>query len=529
MISSGLSIKSIKEHFLQARFMYLAVFLAFIGVYIFWIVNYTPGIDTEITIDYPTPPFNWKFLGRWGLLLTLKIFNVEWFNPIFCTVFGFFLFFLSALILGYVFYEITKKHWIGPVFGIVSLISPMLTTQIYFRNQILPIGFAYCLLGIALYAGSRALSGKFISKRNRIIALVVFFGSLVWTLASYQSFNYVYIGMVVFVFILTYISREFGKDNEGKVNYGLLILFHVVIFVIAFLINQLITKIVCNVDGGYFTDGILWKQEPREIIFNNIKTHIFEAFFGDGIGMSLFYGIFAIGSFVVLIVLVIAKRTRLWGMFIGVMVLLNITPFLLTFIQGSMPAYRTQMAYPLIFAANVCLLGICMNYKILKVGFGILLAFTLIHTGQITARLVYTDAIRGESDKAIARSIFEDMRGMNPENKPYYIVGSVSKQSNNAMLNYGMIGVSFFEWDKQLDPKYFYSTKRIVEFARTLGYECKETKVKNGVEAREAARELSSWPNEGCYLDMGDYVILKIGEDEWPETIGIEKYEWDDE
>lgn len=506
------------------KWYYFLAFCIYLTVYWFWMTQFDIGIDTEVMIGRPGYAESLSGSGRWGIGIIHNIFNVSWFNPLFCLWVGFFMLFFSFVVFGYcIYYFCETDSKIGVFLSVAVLTNGVMPFQLYFQNQIFVFGIAYSLVSFAILLSYMAFYKKlnFLYVPTVLLTIIAF--------SVYQAFNYIYITLSVLLSILIYLYKEILNDsNKTPKNsfYWGLFTSQICVFLFAFILNQIITK-VFFISYGYVENQIIWGKLPVSSIIHNIMNHFVNVFTGRGFQFFWTYGVFAILSTGILLYKTIKINNPSKYLFIFATILFNLCPFLLTFILGGSPVIRSQLAYPIVFSGNMAILFILCKKNIFKIIASFLIAISVIANCQIVSRLIYTDLERRLYDKNMVTQIFNEASIKNPLNKPYFIVGSKSANLSHSTYKIDVFGASFFEWDKMALPHYFNSSVRIAGYANVMGfnasyikYEYSETeRMEYSLEARKAALSMPVWPEDGCMKDMGEYFLIKISEDEWPEEL----------
>lgn len=498
----------------KARWCNIFSGVIFISIYGSCFFNLNLWVDMEAMINNPYSDYNFLDIGRYGLILTKYIFGLRWFNPFIATGMGYLLLWFSGVLFGYIFWRCSHDSYaISSIFGIICFVSPIMVEQFYFQFQIFEIAWAYCLCALSIglsYYGilKNSMSFKFIS----ILCMI-------WSFSSYQAFVVIYISGIVgcFITIYHYKIKKHSIDNFPVLK---ILIWHISLFIIAFLLNEIIAN-VFFVSSDYLDNQILWgKVEFRECI-NNILYHISNAFLGDGVFFTSFYLLFSVLIILFLIIDIIKnKNCKFRFIYVASGIGLQLCPFLLTIYMGNIPVIRGQLFYPFVIAWNVIILlngFFCLGWK--KV-LGVIMTLTLFFTqANLTLRLIYTDTIRSKEDLRLLLSVEEKLENESLNNKPIVFLGRYNNNLNASCVRGQTIGVSIFSFDVSTLPHYYWSTYRVCNIAQTQGLNFESAAQEQVLEARNEALKAPCWPQEGSVIDAGDYVIIKLSEDQWPEEI----------
>lgn len=504
--------KNVLEYVKRNRWQILIFNALLLLVWLPWLFDITPKIDNEILINTPYTPYNWLTIGRQGGILTEYVFGIRWFNPYFVTLFGYLLICVAGVLFGYLFYRAgLKSRLLSTAFGLLCFSAPIMAEQFYFQMQIFKVAWAYILCITA--AG---LSLKAVLSRS-FIAQIIAFLCMLWCFSTYQVFIILYIAIIVACFVLLH-QKWTLRDEKPCKKYARFITELILGFVAAFLVNTLITNLFFSSGNEYLDAQIMWKSRPFAQCLNNIYTHLKKGFTGDGVFYTAFYGVLSVCVFASAIVQVCRTKNRYaWGLYLAAILGLQILPFVLTAAFGNAPVMRAQLVYPFVLAADLMLLSSQLGEKKYWCVVPIVLA-VLVFRGQVfhTERLIYTDSVRAQEDVRLAEELNARIDGCE---KPIAFVGVYQKKLNNASMCGEMIGASAFAYDENVEPHYFYSGTRAVETMQTLGFNWKLALPEQVAEARKKAFSMPCWPAKESVADAGDYIIVKLSEDAWPEEI----------
>lgn len=512
----------VKKYFYDTRWYHLCCFILFVFVYGTWMFNTNPRIDTEVVINNPHDMVGWPSIGRYGLIFTEYIFGLRWYNPFISTGIGFVLLFFSGMIFGYLFWRAGQgKYWIYAAFGILFLISPIMVEQLYFDLQLFQIAWAYCICaaGVALsYLGIWIHSAFW-----KILAIFC----MVWAFSSYQAFTMIYMAAAITFFVLFYKRFSAKEESKNKVLYGKIVVWQISLFLIAMIVNSVIANVIIkkfSQNSQYLNNMVQWSTQGTIQCLKNIEEHIINGLIGSDVFYTSFFGICILILFVYLIIQLIQKNKKsFWWLFCLAIIGLQLSPFLLTIYTGAVPALRAQISYPFVLACDILLITNLLDYshyKKIKIIPGLILMILFLWTQMNpTMRLIYTDKIRAQEDIRVAQAIDNKINEISQAEKPVAFVGVYQNQLNAACVRGELIGMSILNWDSGAMPHYWSSSRRICTLAQTLGFSLKNVNETQMIEARNIALNMPNWPQEGSIVDAGDYIVVKLSEDQWPEEI----------
>lgn len=480
-----------------------------------WLYNSAPRIDTEVLINTPYTPFNWLDIGRQGGILTEYVFGLRWFNPYFSTAGGYLLICIAGTLMGYLFWRISRKSSVlCAAFGLLCFTAPIMTEQFYFDMQIFKVAWAYVLCAVA--AG--ATIAGILWKRKTLLSLAVL--CMVWCFSTYQIFVVLYIVLVITCFILLY-QRWTVEQRENKPVYAAVIGGSIATFVAAFVINSVITKLFFSSGDDYLTGQIAWLSQPTSQCVKNILAHIKMGFLGNSTFYTLFYGVFAVLAVLTISVTAIKAARNGWTVVVIMAAVgLQICPFLLTIAFGCAPTVRAQLAYPMAIACDIVILfTYSANKKWVKPLLCLLAIIAIGLQTNRTTRMIYTDGIRAQEDARVVAEIKQQLDGSSIGDKAVAFVGTYQNHLNPSCIRGDLIGMSILNCNSEVLPHYCSSSARIKGLANVIGVNFPIATEEQILAARKQALNMPSWPAAGSIVDAGEYVIVKLSEDNWVEEL----------
>ena len=483
------------------------------------------GIDTEDIIKLQEDFYGgWLTTGRQGLVFLKGILGMLRFNPYFAGLMTLILLGASSSMLMAVWDRAGGKSpgnlWGWCAGGLLWLSHPVMTEQMYFSLQSAEICMGILLLGLALYFGEKWTGErKFFFFLAGVLTLLV-------TLSLYQAFAPMYIfGAVSLLLLAGMAENDLGARGLLKRLFS-----HVCVFLAAFILNTLITQLFFG-SSNYLQEQILWGSRSFAENLRAILGHIARVCMGyNSIYYSLAYGIlcvFTAGLFAA--ALIREKREGKEKLLLSFFLLcLFLTPFLMTIICGGAPVIRSQLVLPVMtgFLAyfDVYLWRLlresfengnekgrsgllhaaaaCMGLLIFAAGLGQL---------QVTCRLYYTDRLRYEQDVSLGRELItriEQVRGQ--DSLPVIVIGNKEFEGNNATVTGEVIGRSFFDYDTQVDPAFYWSTRRILGFLHILGEDYAMVPQERVEEAMEYSTYMPEWPSQNSVQIWDGMIVVKL-------------------
>ncbi len=489
------------------------------------------GIDTEDIIHLGEDFYGgWLATGRQGLVFLKYLLGNSRFNPYFAGMLT-----LAFLVLAVSAFFLLWDHVSGVegdgqyvlaawvLGGILWVSHPILVEQFYFSLQSMEICACFLLTAFALY-----LSGLWAEKRiqkRRALLFLAAAALLVITFSSYQVFVALYIFGVVTVLLL----GELGALAEDKERFSIGLFGkklgrYVALFLAAFFANLAVTKLFFST-SDYLDQQILWGKGAVLDNFRNILHHVRQVLTGaDSIFYHWGYGLLCMVS-LILLAMVLKKRCgqdKGRGVVVVLLYLaMMIMPFLMTIVMGGIPVVRSQLILPVItgFLAylNLTLLRLAgFSRRGFERGAAVVLSFICVCCGvgqaRMTEALYYTDRCRYEQDAAIARDLIRELKRVNRWNLPVAVVGHLEFEPNGSCVQGEIIGYSFFDYDTEVEPLDYWSTRRILGFFHTLGADYEQLRADRMEEALDYSTCMAMWPEYNCIEICDDFVVIKLSD-----------------
>lgn len=488
------------------------------------------GIDTEDLIFWGKDFYGgWLNTGRHGLVFLKHLFGNAEFNPYFTGIMTLLLFTaaVSALLALWDWTGGRKSLWGWCFAGLLLISHPAMVEQFYFSLQSMEICMAMGLTALAL-----CLSRRWAEER-RLAFGAGSVGILLLTFSSYQSFVVLYIFGAASLVLLQALGEISGGKKVTERTLIRRVLSYCILFAIAFLLNTLITKLFFG-SSDYLSNQIVWGKLSIKDCLRDIAAHVFKAFTGYG---SCFYsaglGILAVWDLVWLAVFLrknCRERKGVSALILLCYLALLGVPFMMTLVLGHTPAMRSQLALPgltgFLGYLSVVLTGGGEEKagegrdgkgksRYYRAAFGIAAAVCLItgmEQAKVTESLYYTDSLRSEQDIALGRALVERIEQVNPEgyNLPVIVIGGREFQGNRSCVTGEIIGRSFFNYDRDVEPIAYWSTKRALGFLHILGADYDRIPMERVGEGVEYSLDMPRWPAEGSVRVINGMIVIKL-------------------
>ena len=484
-----------KDFFKRNKYNLLIVFLVGFFIYSIRIIFKVISIDTEVLINEPNILLNsWMSIGRFGLVLIKKIFNLIPINIQLTNIFTFVIFYMSVVIwmINIEKWEKSKNKYEILIFGILLIASPIFAEQFGFTLQSLEIAMAFLIFAVSIY-----FQEKYI-ETNKIWFALIIISTLVFSFMCYQAFMFLYITICIFNYFIKY---------KGKMDCKIIIKY-IVIFVIAvvlyFIINEILLNVLDIQKTSYLMEQIKWGTSNffwillRMIAVNIVTTNIFMGVLFDIIIACLF----------VLFSKILFKKYKVKEnkIFYLIFIAFFISPFLSGIIKGDVEIYRAKFSLAFLIAFGFYyVINNIEQFKLKKM----IISFTFM---IIVIQIIYSfclffiDYQRYKEDIEIGNKINSIIEKMDLE-KPVVFVGK--KEFKNFPIIGETLGHSFFAWDS---TEICGGSKRAIGFLKTLGIYYKLPSQEEIEKADTEAVNMPNWPEDGSIVEKEDLIIVKLSE-----------------
>lgn len=491
--------------------LWIVVFLLAVFSHGTMLLGNSIGIDTEDLIALQGTFYEeWLSMGRQGLVFLKLIFGTGVFNPQLAGVMTLLFLTAACILWTSLFSCISGKdsRTATFVFSGLLLVSPLITEQIYFKLQSMEVAFGFCLMAVSLLFVYEVVTTKDYPKKYLLFWGAVFFNIVLFSL--YQVMVPLFLFGASACFFLYCFFREDVSTGDMR-RLGIL---YFTVFLMGFVLNQILTAVCFSTGSDYLTAQVRWFTQSFKDCLINIYWHVKAVLLGQGMYYSKFYPVG--GLFLVGIVLCSGRDKKRKAVFVGSVISLLITiasPFCMTVLCAVEPVRRSQLVMPFALAFIAYVLILCVGKKRRTV-----LLILCIVTGYVqlsdTMRLNYTDTVRYESDVRTAQAIMGDLDKLGEDTHAYPIIfiGKRAAELNNSCVMGDTIGYSFFEWDTEVEPCGFYSTRRIIHFMHVLGGDYHRGNEAQALKAAEYSKHMNIWPGEDSIALYDGCIIVKLSD-----------------
>lgn len=468
------------------------------------LVYYNISIDTEAIInDFDGQMQAWLSIGRFGLIVTKKIFGLEPFNPYVAVFLMLITMWLICILLAYVFkcfsfhnQKTSRTCWIG---SYVFITMPLFVEQFCFTLQAFEVAFAIFLVILAAF-----LITKWILNKTNIAYLIIGILCMIWGFASYQAVTFLYISVVLACYIMLYKSWTEEKVDLEKNFFRISVIKFLGTFVIGYIGYVLLGKIIVYfLDATPYLDNMIhWGKVPVKQCVIEILDYMKECMW------FVFFALILLGCGI----RGVAKKCGDSVLFFLSIIALICSPFLLSIYLGHGLIARSQFSLQFVMAFSLYFLSQQFYKKWIKQLIFFIALLLSFYQAKVISGYLYTDYIKYEREVALADKITDRIGELDlekPLETPIAFVGKLHLINEENEKSGETIGYSFFEWDNEVD---YGSNYRIWGFMNSLGYSYKAPTQEQVNRAKAIAEDMKCWPNINSIKYEDGIVVVKLSE-----------------
>lgn len=479
-------------------------------------------------------------VGRWTLFLLNKVFKIAQFNPFVTDFLGVVLMVAGATVFCVLLKKVSGNRldpMVYPAFTCLMISYPMIS-EVYTYYLHNGIGLAYLLTALALYV---VIEGK---TRKRLLGAGVL---LALAISCYESFAAVYLlGIFVVMFVYQAIAEKKMKFGE----YVLLILQQVIPLVIGMLLRTVICRVLLSVLGlepvmRSIGGAIRWifSGHAADTLMTMVKTFARYYILNAIVNPAILIFVITTVLLIVFTIIYAVKTGKKMILLTGLALL--VTPWLISFLEGSVAIYRSMQVLPIYAAFAMSLLINALLHRKRgwgRVAAGVLTVVVLYNQVFEMNHWFYVDYLRYQEDVRRCDGIALDIEREASLDKPvvflgktrqsgvadkyayveqdsraYQILakadhvfggGSEEKQKQYAIVQ-NMVWYPMFDWgvDAFGEPG-----TELIEFFNMNGYPLEAPEPEMKEEAERYRSDMAVWPKDGSILETERYIVVKLGE-----------------
>lgn len=506
-------LKELAQYMREHLILGFAVALAVLLVYAKQAFSTDFYIDAEVILNHPQSVYNWDQIGRFGLIALKYLIGNNWYNPYLEAVL--FLIFLWMLGMSFscLFSAFCAKSAESVRFLAIAifLFFPTYADQFMFRFQSFEVVFAMFLVVLA----TRYFYMAFAEGNLAAWMLAVFLD--VFSFGVYQSM--VSLQICFHIALWLFMMESHDKKERGRLLAG-----EVLHFLVSFCIYGIIVKLFFG-SGNYLNGQMGWFSGDIPSVVRNLLAYVKRVLFSMDIFYPVTYPV-CVCACTGLLVRVFLRRRQMGRAYLTGIGGMLASPFFLALATGTPSPYRAQCMLP--FVCAVLWLFITSEFE--SSGRGGRLAcciavgcvFVFCQT-SVLLRLFYTQDVIRDADLITAVQMIERIQeeDISGGEKSVVFIGHLDAKTNASCytkkeaasyLSYSVFEFAYIEGVPVDTPDYF-NTGRILGYFETLGFRYSLPSAAMTEAAKEAGRDMESWPAAGSVRDMQEYIVVKLSDE----------------
>lgn len=484
----------------------------------------TFSIDTQGIIQNNDALYkSWFELERFGLVLFKKLTGTYLYNNALASFTMVVFFGISAMVWAYLLCSASHTMKLQPAFFIIPYVaSPIFAEMLGFLLLGPEISIAAILTAISLMMWANAAASS--SAKQRILLVIASIVCATLSFTMYLAMVTFFITGTAILYVLKYSDSKY--QNHDKNESRAFLIGSVVIFVVSYALYKLLNALAMKVKGvttnAYISDQSRWGKDSPSVILHNMGSHILALYSGEGIFYSVIFSICALCVFVAAIYHVITKKISLFSCLVVLLIVLS--PTIMSFVLGGIPSVRTEMTYPLAFSFITMVLFSGIVFTIQKNAQSIraeavtIVAWILIiaigwNQALITSRIFYTENIVFTQDVLTAQEIKSriDELGLGEHpNEPLVFVGNHVAKCNPDCYSadqLGLTGRSMLEIGFSTEHGTGVKKQFMVD---VLGVYYNSATSEQIEQSEELAESMPHWPDPGSVAEKDGIIIVNF-------------------
>lgn len=484
----------------------------------------TFSIDTQGIIQNNDALYkSWFELERFGLVLFKKLTGTYLYNNALASFTMVVFFGISAMVWAYLLCSASHTMKLQPAFFIIPYVaSPIFAEMLGFLLLGPEISIAAILTAISLMMWANAAASS--SAKQRILLVIASIVCATLSFTMYLAMVTFFITGTAILYVLKYSDSKY--QNHDKNESRAFLIGSVVIFVVSYALYKLLNALAMKVKGvttnAYISDQSRWGKDSPSVILHNMGSHILALYSGEGIFYSVIFSICALCVFVAAIYHVITKKISLFSCLVVLLIVLS--PTIMSFVLGGIPSVRTEMTYPLAFSFITMVLfsGIVFtiqrNAQSIRAEAVTIVAWILIiaigwNQALITSRIFYTEKIVFTQDVLTAQEIKSriDELGLGEHpNEPLVFVGNHVAKCNPDCYSadqLGLTGRSMLEIGFSTEHGTGVKKQFMVD---VLGVYYNSATSEQIEQSEELAESMPHWPDPGSVAEKDGIIIVNF-------------------
>lgn len=496
---------------LKNKWLIVAIIFVSVLCFGFTITNFSIGTDDPARNHYLYSTNEGSMIQQGRLLHVVlnMLTGAVAFIPFFNDFLGASLFALSALLFCALFQTIAKKDLPSGAlisFATIYISYSIINEKFIYNLDVVAVMLSYCACAIALAYAFLYTKSK---KRMYFLVSIAF---LIVSISSYESFIFLYICGVFFIFLLRILINQEKISLKSLVleglKYALILILAVVTYYLAVVLVQILTH-----QYGNFVRTSEWRWfadlSPLEQLIAVTKVIIKPFLVSSYLPLREFTIVALVG---IVFVLYLSVKRKDFILFICYLAFLTAN-FGIHYVVG-FTMYRAAQTFCFFVAGTVLLLMYFVKPHRTEnvILSSIVVLIVLIQSADMN-RWFYNDHVRYQKEKFAVDSIATKLIGEFDVQKPVVFTcnGFLDYLYNfDADADAQVNGSSVINWGVRAfkDP----TTPLLVELFHMHGYDFVKTSSKEQADlGQKLSEDMPSWPSPGSIKEYDDFIIVNIG------------------
>ena len=503
---------SLSRFFSTYRYALLAALAVTLFCYGYMLTHRSLSIDEETWIlnEDSSAIRLWLVQGRFGLYLFDLVFQpLGRYIPMIWDWVAVVIWQLSAVLFCHAMVRLTRSGstYSVLIFCTVFCTVPLSTGELLsFSMFNLQQALAMLLLACSVTVAYEDLQAS----RRSVLRLVLSVVLLFCAISIYQAFAVVFVTAIVAYLLLK--ACNTSEPTIGKLALDTVFLLGIVIVAVGayWAVNYWITTRVAPGGAGYLRDHFVgWRLgTPAWLSLARAVKSMLRVWLGWGVigGHALVLSTLVCVGYAVAVLRMGPRKYRVHRL--ALLVLFQLSPFAMNLLLATPSIVgRTLLALPLALAVVFFLLlnTLPAERPFVRAIAMIAVSLVLCLNAVDMNRYFYFSHQIYRQDAAFAEQVMNRavQQGIRVSGQPVVFIGKYD--DGPALPDWGPALGSFFQWDGG-------NVQRMADFLRAQGYPVSRPNVQQVGSAVQLAQMMNPWPQEGCIVDAGDVLIVKLSD-----------------
>ena len=380
---------------------------------------------------------------------------------------------------------------------------PLINEIFIYNTAVIPIGLGYLMTAI-----SSIMIYEFLNSKKKIwtflIIPLIFMTAVV---SLYESFAGVYLFTLAMILFLQCLYGGNYKFNlKHTIKY---IGIFVGVLALAVIIEYVVTNVYIDmhhiVRSKNAATGIYWLGESG--IAGNIKPFLkslYNSYINQNNVEPVSMFILQISSVLLLIFATIKSFIKKNYWLIAYALLLIVSLFALSLVQGAASPYRVCQSFALFVALVAVIIYDQTPTKVKPIVFVAILYLITMQTYDLT-KWFYNDNLRYQEDRNVMLNVAQTIRSDFDETKPVVFIGKYTQKSN--LMHNETNGSSFINWGKE---SFGGPCEQILKFLELNGENLVRPTPEQFKTAKENLENMERWPEKGSIVEYKGINVVRF-------------------